>query len=191
MSMGRPGGYWFTFAERCWSAGPWGSCRPQESLFGQKSPWTLLQQTAGHFAPVRPDRCGIVGNVRSNFFRYNVILYQPRCGRVTRARFWQAAISSGVEILKHPNVVSSHQLRIGLGPSSTAISLRLPETLLGFAGPIVTEVQPLGAFTVAEAAHQDYGARHPNDACVVRNDAPKLVRLQERYPALYQTRRAP
>ena len=60
-----------------------------------------------------------------------------------------------------------------------------------FVGPIVTEVRPLGAFTVADASHQDYGARHPTDAYVVRNDAPKLVRLQESYPALYQTRRTP
>jgi peptide-methionine (S)-S-oxide reductase len=60
-----------------------------------------------------------------------------------------------------------------------------------FTQPIVTELRQLSAFSVAEAFHQDYGARHPDDPYIVRNDAPKLVHLQESFPALYQDRRSP
>ena len=60
-----------------------------------------------------------------------------------------------------------------------------------FARPIVTEVRALAGFTVAPDGHQDYGSRHRDDAYVVRNDAPKLVALQQRFPQLYQKQRAP
>lgn len=60
-----------------------------------------------------------------------------------------------------------------------------------FSGPIVTEVRALGAFTAAEAWHQDFGAKHPTDPYVVRNDLPKLKALKEQYPSLYQPQRAP
>lgn len=57
--------------------------------------------------------------------------------------------------------------------------------------PIVTEVRRLTSFAVAEPFHQDYTSRHPNDPYIVYNDAPKLVRLKQQFPALYQERRAP
>jgi len=60
-----------------------------------------------------------------------------------------------------------------------------------FTRPIVTEIQPLASFVIAEPAHQDYAARHPNDAYIVQNDAPKLSHLQRQFPALYRSRRAP
>lgn len=60
-----------------------------------------------------------------------------------------------------------------------------------FGRPIVTEVRALAGFGVAEDVHQDYGSRHPNDPYVVRNDAPKLAALQQRFPQFYQKERAP
>ena len=57
--------------------------------------------------------------------------------------------------------------------------------------PIVTEIRQLSKFTVAEALHQDYGARHPTDPYILRNDAPKLAHLRESFPGLYQERRSP
>lgn len=60
-----------------------------------------------------------------------------------------------------------------------------------FARAIVTEVQPLAKFTIAEAFHQDFAERNPNDPYIVRNDRPKLERLQQLFPALYQEQRAP
>jgi len=59
-----------------------------------------------------------------------------------------------------------------------------------FKQPIVTELRQLSTFTVAEAYHQDYGARHPTDPYILRNDAPKLAHLRERFPALYQEHRS-
>ena len=60
-----------------------------------------------------------------------------------------------------------------------------------FARPIATEVRRLADFQIAEPFHQDYASRHPNDAYIVYNDAPKLVRLKQQFPALYQEQRAP
>ncbi len=57
--------------------------------------------------------------------------------------------------------------------------------------PIVTEIQPLASFMIAESHHQDYAARHPNDAYIVQNDAPKLSNLQRQFPALFRSSRAP
>ncbi|WP_430390504.1 peptide-methionine (S)-S-oxide reductase MsrA [Dyella sp. 20L07] len=55
-----------------------------------------------------------------------------------------------------------------------------------FADPIVTQVVPLQGFYVAEAYHQDYAQRHPNDPYIVFNDAPKVTHLKQQFPALYQ-----
>jgi peptide-methionine (S)-S-oxide reductase len=52
--------------------------------------------------------------------------------------------------------------------------------------PIVTEVVPLDRFYAAEAYHQDYLARHPTSPYIVFNDLPKLRRLEQELPALYQ-----
>ena len=54
-----------------------------------------------------------------------------------------------------------------------------------FSGPIVTEVSPLKAFYAAEAYHQNYLERHPNQPYIVINDLPKLAELQRLHPALY------
>jgi peptide-methionine (S)-S-oxide reductase len=59
-----------------------------------------------------------------------------------------------------------------------------------FSRPIVTEVRPLASFVVAEALHQDYAARHPDDPYIRLNDQPKLIRLKERFSELYQAARA-
>lgn len=55
-----------------------------------------------------------------------------------------------------------------------------------FARPIVTRVVALKAFYAAEAYHQDYAARHPNEPYIRFNDAPKVVHLKERMPELYR-----
>src|SRR5262250_1339068 len=51
-----------------------------------------------------------------------------------------------------------------------------------FRGTIATEVKPLDAFYPAEAYHQNYFARHPNDLYIVINDAPKVSHLQDQFP---------
>lgn len=57
-------------------------------------------------------------------------------------------------------------------------------------GKVVTQVAPLGAFTVAEAYHQDYATRHPDQPYIRINDAPKIAALRERHPALWTDRLA-
>jgi peptide-methionine (S)-S-oxide reductase len=54
-----------------------------------------------------------------------------------------------------------------------------------FSHPIVTQVVPFQAFYAAEAHHQDYAERHPNDPYIVINDAPKVKNLSREFPELY------
>jgi peptide-methionine (S)-S-oxide reductase len=51
---------------------------------------------------------------------------------------------------------------------------------------IVTMVQPLKAFYLAEPYHQNYARVHPHDAYIVINDAPKVANLKQLFPELYQ-----
>jgi peptide-methionine (S)-S-oxide reductase len=55
-----------------------------------------------------------------------------------------------------------------------------------FAAPIVTRVVPLKAFYPAEAYHQHYYDRHPDNPYIVYNDAPKVAHLQRLFPELYR-----
>ena len=50
---------------------------------------------------------------------------------------------------------------------------------------IVTQVAPLRGFTVAEAYHQDYATRHPDEAYIRYNDAPKIAALRQQFPQLW------
>src|SRR6476661_1037390 len=55
-----------------------------------------------------------------------------------------------------------------------------------FSQPIVTQVVPLKAFYPAEAYHQDYATRHPDQPYIVYNDAPKVAHLKQQFPELYK-----
>lgn len=50
---------------------------------------------------------------------------------------------------------------------------------------IVTQVVALKAFYPAEAYHQDYATRHPENPYIVYNDAPKVAHLRQQFPDLY------
>lgn len=54
-----------------------------------------------------------------------------------------------------------------------------------FPRPIVTQVTPLKAFYEAEAYHQNYLVRHPNQPYIVIYDLPKIANLQRQFPAIY------
>ena len=54
-----------------------------------------------------------------------------------------------------------------------------------FPRPIVTQVVPLKGFYDAEAYHQNYLDRHPNQPYIVINDLPKIAALQRLLPSLY------
>ena len=56
----------------------------------------------------------------------------------------------------------------------------------GFPRTIVTEVEPLKAFYPAEAYHQRYLERHPDEPYIVINDLPKLAALRTSFPNLYR-----
>lgn len=55
-----------------------------------------------------------------------------------------------------------------------------------FDHPIVTRIEPLRTFYVAESYHQHYMALHPDQPYIYYNDLPKLVQLRQRFPAWYR-----
>jgi peptide-methionine (S)-S-oxide reductase len=58
------------------------------------------------------------------------------------------------------------------------------QALRVFDEPIVTTLEPLQGFYVAEPEHQDYATRHPRQPYIVLNDRPKLTRLERQLPQL-------
>ena len=57
-----------------------------------------------------------------------------------------------------------------------------------FKRPIVTQVVALKAFYEAEAYHQDYAVRHPDEPYIAINDIPKVAELRKQLPELYVER---
>jgi peptide-methionine (S)-S-oxide reductase len=57
-----------------------------------------------------------------------------------------------------------------------------------FERPIATQVSRLNSYYRAEAYHQDYAARHPDDSYIVINDLPKVANLRRQFPHLFTTR---
>lgn len=57
-----------------------------------------------------------------------------------------------------------------------------------FRRPVVTQVVPLKGFYDAEAYHQNYLDRHPNQPYIVINDLPKIAALRQQFPAWYVDR---
>src|SRR5271169_6193411 len=55
-----------------------------------------------------------------------------------------------------------------------------------FPDPIGTQVVQLKGFYPAEAYHQNYLERHPDNPYIVINDLPKLDLLREKFPQLYK-----
>lgn len=53
--------------------------------------------------------------------------------------------------------------------------------------PIVTKVEPYKAFYPAEAYHQDFMQKNPNQGYIVRWDKPKVAALKTLYPGFYRT----
>ncbi|GAC1334533.1 MAG: peptide-methionine (S)-S-oxide reductase MsrA [Beijerinckiaceae bacterium] len=56
-----------------------------------------------------------------------------------------------------------------------------------FGRKIVTKIEPLKDFSVAEAYHQDYLVRHPTQPYIAYNDMPKIENLKRMFPDLYTT----
>ena len=55
-----------------------------------------------------------------------------------------------------------------------------------FKRKIVTQVTPLTGFYAAEAYHQNYLERNPDNPYIIYNDLPKLDRLKKQFPELYR-----
>lgn len=53
--------------------------------------------------------------------------------------------------------------------------------------PIVTKLEKVGAFNVAESYHQNYATLHPNDFYIRINDAPKVEDLKKNLSQMYKS----
>jgi peptide-methionine (S)-S-oxide reductase len=53
-----------------------------------------------------------------------------------------------------------------------------------FDKPIATKVDDFAAFYPAEAYHQDYATRHPNEPYIAFNDRPKVENLKQLFPEI-------
>ncbi|MDH3585226.1 MAG: peptide-methionine (S)-S-oxide reductase MsrA [Phycisphaerae bacterium] len=53
-----------------------------------------------------------------------------------------------------------------------------------FDSPIVTKLEPLEAFYVAEGYHQDYARQNPNDAYIYYNAKPKVEKVKKDFKGL-------
>lgn len=53
--------------------------------------------------------------------------------------------------------------------------------------PIVTKLEKVGAFNVAEGYHQNYATLHPNDFYIRINDAPKVEDLKKNLSQMYKS----
>ena len=58
-----------------------------------------------------------------------------------------------------------------------------------YPAPIVTELAPLKRFWLAEAYHQNYMARNPNQPYIVYHDRPKVENLKRGFPELFVPRK--
>lgn len=65
-------------------------------------------------------------------------------------------------------------------------AIRKLDAAKGRSAPIVTQVEPLKQFYLAEAYHQNYLALHPTQPYIIYNDLPKLARLRQIFPDLSQ-----
>jgi peptide-methionine (S)-S-oxide reductase len=57
-----------------------------------------------------------------------------------------------------------------------------------FRRPIATQVVALTKFYKAEAHHQDYAVKHPDDPYIAINDLPKVEHLRQQCPDLYRNK---
>ena len=55
-----------------------------------------------------------------------------------------------------------------------------------FGGSIVTKIEPLNGFYMAEGYHQDYLFHNPTAGYIVYNDLPKIDALKRVWPAMYR-----
>jgi len=58
-----------------------------------------------------------------------------------------------------------------------------------FPKPIVTQIVALDKYYQAEDYHQNYLARHPNEAYIIIHDKPKLKQLRRQFPDLYVSKK--
>jgi len=133
----------------------------------------------------------LVGTGQTGHAESVKILYDPSqitYGQLLRI-FFSVALDPTELNRQGPDVGSQYRSAIFYGAEEQK---RIAEAYIAqldaarsFPRPIMTQVVPLKAFYPAEAYHQNYAARHPDDPYIVFNDAPKVSQLRQQFPNIY------
>lgn len=120
------------------------------------------------------------------------VSYDPRkisYGQVLEIFF---SVAHNPTELNHQGPDTGTQYRSAIFPSNAAqrgvaeAYIRQLDKARVFGAKIVTTIEPLKAFYLAEAYHQNYLTRHPDDPYIVENDIPKLDNLKKMFPKRYR-----
>ncbi len=135
----------------------------------------------------------LVGTGRTGHAESVLVTYDPSVVsyRQLLEIFFRVAHDPTTRDRQGPDVGSDYRAIVF---ASDSVQLRNVHSFVGeltakrvFNAPIVTEVRLRQPFYKAEEYHQRFAALHPNDPYIVINDAPKVHRLQQLFPALFRT----
>jgi len=140
--------------------------------------------SAAHYGTVSRGRTGHAESVE--------VTYDPR--QITYGRLLQVFFSVAHDPTQlnrqGPDVGS--QYRSAVFPTSDE-QARIAKAYIAqltdaraFDAAIVTTIEPGHVFYAAEAYHQDYLTRHPDEAYIAINDLPKIRHLERSFPVLYR-----
>lgn len=133
-----------------------------------------------------------VGTGQTGYAEAVKVVYDPRkvsYGTLLRVFF---SVITDPTTLNYQGPDHGTQYRSALFPQSSeqAKAARAYLAQLGKSGlwedPIVTKIEPVQRFQLAEAYHQDFMERNPNQGYIRAWDAPKLAAFKQMFPALYK-----
>ncbi len=135
-----------------------------------------------------------VGSGQTGYAEAVKVVYDPRqvsYGTLLRVFF---SVITNPTTLNYQGPDHGTQYRSALFPQNAA-QTRVAKAYLTQLGraklwedPIVTKIEPLGRFQLAEDYHQDFLERNPNQGYIRQWDMPKLAAFKSMYPALYSTK---
>lgn len=133
-----------------------------------------------------------VGTGRTGYAESVRLVYDPtRVSYGTLLRVFFSVIADPTT-LNYQGPDHGTQYRSALFPT-TAEQAKIARAYLAQLGasglwtnPIVTKIETVGRFQIAEGYHQDFMALHPNNPYIRAWDKPKLTAFKRMYPALYQ-----
>ena len=139
----------------------------------------------------RPDYDAVSGGATGHAEAVRVT-FDPRVVRYSDLLRIYFSVVADPTTLNYQGPDHGTQYRTALFPTSTAqerqaraylVQLRAARV---FRAPIVTRIESVRGFNVAEGYHQDYMRKNPNAGYIVANDRPKVDALRRLFPKSYR-----